>query len=205
MLFFLVCSLPFNIISFYERGYRGHITTDATVIKANFFFLGKIQNKKNYSKSCIECEKQRTKSEGGGEKVTRMLGDTDAKMICSDGGAWPVRHVYIRMKQHVYLVGSRNYSNFNNLSAARLPNEHTNQFWLADVGKWRNTGCCYYFYNLFTFFVLFRVSIYILANNILNQAAAAATTAADHVSILNRHFAYQCTVHDMYIFLLIRF
>lgn len=75
----------------------------------------------------------------------------------------------MRMEQHVYLVGSRNYSNFNNLSAARLPNKYISIL----IGRcWANEGTpvAVIIIYLFTNSVFYVVSSTFSANNILNSS-----------------------------------
>lgn len=104
----------------------------------------------------------------------------------------------MRMKQHVYLVGSRNYSNFNNLSAARLPNKYTSIL----IGRcWANEGTpvaaiIIYLFIHSAFLRRFVCFIHIF------WPIISWTAAADRVPISNRHFAYQwlCIHINMYIF-----
>lgn len=126
-------------------------------------------------KFCIE----RTSSRRGvGGVCNTGIGWYGCKIIiCVDCGAWPVRHLHMRMEQHVYLVGSRNYSNFNNLSAARCGSlTNTHQFWLADVGQMKEHRLLLLYYNLFihSFSCLCCFACFIcgcvLANHILNNS-----------------------------------
>lgn len=120
----------------------------------------------------------RTKSEGRGGESSTNTGWYGCKNDLY--GLWSLTSV-----RHVYLVGSRNYSNFNNLSAVRLPNKYTSHF---DWQMLANEGTPVAVVVIIIYLYFFLYFIYILANNILNQAAIA---AADHVLIFNRHFAYQ--------------